>query len=66
VTENGILIRFYDEELPDPWYDDTPEWQEGLERTLAEAEHGIGMIYESGVAFLEALERMSKTADLPA
>jgi antitoxin PrlF len=62
VTEDGVLLRLRLDDLPDPWYYDTPEWEEGLRQALAEA--GTGTVYESGEEFLEALRQMSKNADV--
>jgi AbrB family looped-hinge helix DNA binding protein len=64
VTGAGILVRRLEFEDRDPWYYGTPEWEEGLDRALAESEAGTGTIYESGEAFLAALRQWSKDADL--
>jgi AbrB family looped-hinge helix DNA binding protein len=64
VTEDGVLLRLRVDDLPDPWYYDTAEWEAGVKQALAEAEAGTGTIYESGEEFLEALRQMSKNADV--
>ena len=64
VTEQGILLRRLGTEDRDPPYYGTPEWEEGVDRALADAEAGKGMYYDSGEAFLEALRRLSKHADV--
>src|SRR5262245_45089834 len=64
VIDAGILLRRLEIEDRDPWYYGTPEWEEGLDRALAEAEAGTGTFFESGEAFLAALDQWSKDADL--
>jgi AbrB family looped-hinge helix DNA binding protein len=64
VAEKRLLPRRMDFVDHDPWYSDTPEWQEGVERALAETEAGKGTYVDSGEAFLEAIRRMSENADV--
>ena len=63
VTENGILIRFHEEDLPDPWYYDTPEWEEGVKRAMEDVAAGRMTYHNSNEEFLAALARRSKRAD---
>lgn len=64
VTEEGVLLRLRLDDLPDPWYYDTPEWDAGVKQALAESEAGTGIVYESGEELLQALRQMSKNADV--
>ncbi len=63
LTEDGILLRLREDDLPDPWYYGTPEWQEGIDRALADVEAGRMTYYDSTEEFLAALDRRSKRAD---
>jgi antitoxin PrlF len=63
VTEQGILLRRREDDLPDPWYYGTPEWEAGIERALADAEAGRVTYYDSTEEFLAALDRRSTRAD---
>jgi antitoxin PrlF len=60
VTEDGVLLRLSVDDLPDPWYYDTPEWEEGVKRALAEVDAGKTTFYGSDEEFLAALDRRSK------
>ncbi len=64
VTAEGLLLRRLEFADRDPWYYDTPEWQAGVDRALAEADAGMGTYYDSGEEFLAALEQWSKDADV--
>lgn len=60
VTEDGILLRSYVDDLPDPWYYGTAEWEEGLERALADVEAGRTTFHGSDEEFFAALDSRSK------
>ncbi|MEA2582666.1 MAG: hypothetical protein QOF33_751, partial [Thermomicrobiales bacterium] len=62
--EKRLLLRCMDFVDHDPWYSDTPEWQEEVERALAETEAGKGTCVDSGEVFLEAIRRMPENADV--
>lgn len=64
VAEKRLLPRRMDFVDHDPWYSDTPEWQEEVERALAETEAGKGTCVDSGEVFLEAIRRMPENADV--
>jgi antitoxin PrlF len=64
LTEDGILLRVREEDIPDPAYYQSPEWLQGLDEAIAASEAGTGTIYKSGEEFLAALRQMSKNADV--
>lgn len=68
LTEDGILLRVREDEdeddLPDPSYYESPEWQAGLKRALEDVEAGRTTFYASDEEFLAALDEWSKDADV--
>lgn len=64
LTEDGILLRVRDEDdLPDPSYYDSPEWEEGVKRALEDVEAGRMTYHDSNEEFLAALAKRSKRAN---
>jgi antitoxin PrlF len=63
VTEDGVLLRLHVDDLPDPWYYDTPEWDEGIQRALADVEAGRTTFYGSDEEFIAALDLRSKESE---
>jgi AbrB family looped-hinge helix DNA binding protein len=61
VTPEGTLVLHpHPERDPDQWWFWTPEWQEGERRVDEEIARGEGTFYESGEAFLAALEAIDR------